>query len=251
VVYVDTPGIHQPTRPLNARMVGYAAGALKDAELVLLMVEPQARPERTAHLQAQAEDAQALALVQRAGRPTFLVINKIDRAGEGQVLATIQHYATLGGFAEIVPLSALKGTNVERLEALIVARLPTGPPYFEAEQSTDQPEEMILAELIRQEVFRRTHQEVPYSTAVRVTRLEDKGPTLLVEARIVVERPSQKAILIGRQGRMLKSLGTAARKRIEGLLGTRVYLALQVEVAADWSADPRRLAELGYPEGEA
>jgi GTP-binding protein Era len=140
---------------------------------------------------------------------------------------------------------------VERLEGLILARLAPGPPFFEPHQVTDQPETAIVAELVRQEVFRRTHREVPYQTAVRVERMErmeQQGGRILIEARIFVERDSQKGILIGKGGAMLKAIGSAARGKIEPLLGHPVHLALEVRVLADWSRNPRRLAELGYPE---
>jgi len=244
-VFVDTPGLHEPTGALNRRMVGYALGALADADLVLMLVEPCPGPTYVRH----PGDALVLERLQAAGRPALLAVNKIDRANEGEVLRTIAGFAD-GPFAEIVPVSALTGRGVERLAALIEARLPEGPPYFDADQVTDQPEAALCAELVRQEVFRRLRQEVPYATAVRVEEMTDRGDLLAITARIYVDRDSQKGILIGRGGRMLKSIGQAARRHIERLLGTRVFLALDVRVLKDWSSDPRRLTELGYPEGE-
>ncbi|MBI4082849.1 MAG: GTPase Era [Candidatus Lambdaproteobacteria bacterium] len=244
LVLVDTPGIHAPTKPLNRRMVAYALAALQDAEVVLMVIEPVAR----APFEPHPEDARVLEVVRKAGRPAFLVINKIDRAGAAEVLATIRGYAEERAFAEIVPVSALTGQGVERLAELVIARLPEGPPYFEPDQVTDQSEPMVIAELIRQEVFRRTEQELPYATAVRIEAIRERPQLLMIEARILCERESQKGILIGRGGRMLKAIGQHARRRIEALLGTSVYLELRVAVLKDWSSDPRRLTELGYPE---
>jgi GTP-binding protein Era len=221
-------------------MVRYAMDALAEADLALVLVEPDGSPG--------AEDRLVLERVRQAGRPALLLVNKIDRVAEGRVLETLKAYGALGPFEEIVPISALTGRGVERLEGLIVARLAPGPPFFEPHQVTDQPEPAIVAELVRQEAFRRTHREVPYQTAVRVERMEARGKHIVIEARIFVERDSQKGILIGKGGAMLKAIGTAARKKIEPLLGAPVHLALEVRVLADWSRNPRRLAELGYPE---
>ena len=241
VVFVDTPGIHRAGDPLNVRMVGYALAALKDADLRVLMVEPHGAagppPEVRASLESMAKGTS----------PALLVINKIDRAGEREILETIAWHDRQGGFEEIFPISALKGRGVDRLKGRIPAYLSEGPPYFEPDQVTDQPEEQIVSELVRQEVFRRTHQEVPYSTAVRVESMRQGDSLLTIHADIVVESDSQKGILIGKQGRMLKGIGKAARRNIEALFGSQVYLALHVVVLKDWSRDPRRLEELGYP----
>jgi len=248
-VLVDTPGIHAARDPLNVRLVRYAVGALADADLVLMLVEPLPLGQSKAAAKAPREDDLAvLEHVRKAKVPAFLIVNKIDAASEAQVLETLKMYGSLGRFEELVPLSALKGRNVEHLKQLIAARLPEGPAYFEPDQVTDQPQVQLLAELVRQEVFRRLQQEVPYSTAVRVERSEVKGKLHVVEARILVERESQKGILIGKGGRMLKLIGEHARRRMEGLLGTRVFLGLTVGVLADWSRSARRLTELGYPE---
>lgn len=240
VVLVDTPGIHQAAAPLNVRMVRYATAALAEADIVLVIVEPGPEPTQEDHL--------VLERVREAAPLAFLLINKIDTASEATILRSLQTYGALGIFEEVVPVSAVTGKGLERLERLIVARLRPGPPYFEPEQATDQSETMIIAELVRQELFRRTHQEVPYKSAVRVEHLEDKPGRLVIDARIFVERDSQKGIVIGKGGRMLKAIGTAARAKIEALLGVRVYLGLQVTVLAGWSENPRYLAELGYPE---
>ena len=239
-VLVDTPGIHQAVAPLNVRMVRYAMAALAEADIVLVIVEPGPEPTQEDHL--------VLERVREAAPSAFLLINKIDTTSEATILRSLQTYGALGMFEEVVPVSAVTGKGLKRLERLIVARLRPGPPYFEPEQATDQSETMIIAELVRQELFRRTHQEVPYKSAVRVEHLEDKPGRLVIDARIFVERDSQKGIVIGKGGRMLKAIGTGARAKIEALLGVRVYLGLRVSVLAGWSENPRTLAELGYPE---
>ena len=244
VIFVDTPGIHQPSDPLNVRMVAYARHALADADVVLMLITPLATPE----FAPSPEVEHVLGLVRGAGGKALLAINKIDLAGKGQVLETIRWADATGCFAEIVPISALTGRGVDDLESTIAGYLGEGPYYFEPESITDQSEPMIVGELIRQEVFRRTRQEVPYSTAVRVTSMEDKKELLSIQAEVIVEWDSQKGILIGKGGRMLKAIGSAARRKIESLLGVHVYLGLHVRVIKDWSGNPRHLADLGYPE---
>jgi GTP-binding protein Era len=243
-VLVDTPGIHQARDAFNKRLVRYALSALADADLTLLIVEPLSaqRPE------PGPEDALVLERVRAAGAAAVLVVNKIDLAPEADILATLGHYGALGCFAELIPVSALTGRGVERLLGLLPAHLPPGPRYFEDQQWTDQSEGALLGELVRQEVFRRTEQEIPYSTAVRVEHMEDKGDLRVVHARIFVERESQKGILIGKKGRMLRAIGEAARRKMESLLGCKIFLDLQVGVLADWSRDARRMDQLGYPE---
>jgi GTP-binding protein Era len=263
-VLVDTPGIHQARDPLNVRLVKYALSALADADLVLMMVEPLRTGPGHPDAVPREDDLGVLEHVRRAKAPVFLLVNKVDSASEAQVLETLRVYGSLdhpsrgaagakrsgavGPFAEVVPISALTGRNVERLKSLIATRLPEGPPYFEPGQVTDQPQALLLGELVRQEAFRKLEQELPYSIAVRVEHVEAKKNLHVVTARILVERESQKGIVIGKGGRMLKQIGQHARRRMEGLLGTRVFLELDVAVLADWSRDPRRLTELGYPE---
>lgn len=245
-VFVDAPGIHQPSHPLNVRMVGYARHALGDADVVVMLITPFAAPAYA----SPPEVEHVLELVRGAVGTSLLAINKIDLAREAQVLETIRWADGRGCFSEIVPISALTGKGVEDLEKTIASYLPEGPQYFEPEAITDQSEPMIVGEMIRQEIFRRTHQEIPYRTAVRVTAMEEKEQLLSIHADIIVEWDSQKGILIGKGGRMLKSIGIAARRKMESLLGVRIFLGLHVRVLKDWSGNPRHLGELGYPEPE-
>jgi GTP-binding protein Era len=244
VVYMDTPGIHGATDPLNVRMVGYAVGALREADVVLMLMEPLRPPayRPAANLQ------KVLGLVREAQGTALLVINKIDRAQQGQVLETIKTLDETGIFKEIFPISALTGKGVKRLAGAIPPYLDPGPQFFEADSVTDQSEAMIVAEFIRQEIYRRTLQEVPYSCAVQVEHMAETKKLLSIHARIFVEWESQKGILIGKGGKMLKSIGQAARHKLESLFGVKVFLGLQVGVLKDWSENPRHLAELGYPE---
>ena len=243
-VLIDTPGVHEPRDPFNARMVRYASGAVHEADLLLMLVEAFERGRS----EPGPQDRLVFELVRASGAPAFLVINKIDQAGPERVLPTIESYRRSGRFTEIVPVSALEGKGVERLKTLIAGQLKEGPPYFEPDQRSAQSVETLAAELVRQAVFHRTEQEIPYSTAVRLTGMEDRGGLTHIAATIYVERDSQKGIVIGRKGAMLKAIGREARLSIEKLLGNRVFLELGVAVLKDWSRDPRALEELGYPE---
>jgi GTPase len=179
--------------------------------------------------------------------PIFLVINKIDLIDHRQLLPLIETYQRHFPFAEFVPVSALKKVNIEALMRTIVLYLPEGPRYFPTDQLTDQPEKFLIAELIREQIFTQTAQEVPYQTAVMVEHMEDtEGGVLHVEATVYVERDSQKGIIIGKRGNRLKQIGQAARLEIERLLNTRVYLALWVKVRKDWSENEQLIRDMGY-----
>jgi GTP-binding protein Era len=179
--------------------------------------------------------------------PTFLVINKIDLIDSRQILPMIAAYQPRFPFTEYVPVSALKGVNVEELRQTIIKYLPEGPRYFPSDQLTDQPERFLIAELIREQIFTQTEQEVPYQTAVLVDQLADTDSGMLrVDATIYVERDSQKGIIIGKKGSRLKQIGQAARQEIERLLHARVYLALWVKVRRDWSENEQLIRDMGY-----
>jgi len=243
-VLVDTPGVHEARDPLNARMVRAAEAALREADLALMIVEPLAEGQRS----PGKLDRRVLEMVTKTETPAFLVVNKIDLADARRVAPTLDWYGRTDRFAEIVPISALKGKGVETLRRLIAGRLPEGPPYFERDQASDQSGPMLAGELVRQALFRRTEQEIPYACAVRVEEMEERNGMLHVAAAILVERESQKGIVIGKQGAMLKTIGREARLRIEAVFGLRAHLALRVAVLEDWSRDPRHLDALGYPD---
>ncbi len=239
-LFVDTPGIHKPKGKLNRFMVDQAIGTISDVDLVLFLVEANDRPG--------GGDEYILKLLERSGVPVCLVINKIDLVEPPSLLQLIDAYAQRFTFKEVVPISAEKGDGVERLLGAIEPYLPEGPRYYPEDMLTDQPERFIVAEMVREKVMRRTSEEIPYGVAVKVETFEEKPEKNLVviQATIHVERDSHKKIIVGKGGQMIRTLGQDARREIERLLGTRVFLELFVRVDKDWSQSERMLRELGY-----
>lgn len=238
IVFIDTPGIHKPKNKLDDFMDKSSYSALDEVDVVLFMVEPEP---------AGKGDQYIAELLKKIKKPVFLVINKIDKVHPDELLSIIDSYKNLGDFAEIVPISASQGNNVSELIKTIAKYLPEGPQFYDADQLTDRPEYFIVAELIREQVLKLTHEEVPHATAVVVDRMRDhEGGKLQVEATIYVERPGQKGIIIGRKGQMLKQIGIAARQEIEALLGEKVNLRLWVKVQKNWRSDPAFLKSIGY-----
>lgn len=242
IVFVDTPGIHKPGYTLNRRMMQYVVDALMQVDVVVLMID--------ATTNFGAGDNFALEMIKEARKPTILLLNKTDRlADKKALLPLIERYSQEYDFIEIIPLSALKGDNRELLVAKLLEYLPEGAPLFEdPEQFTDQLERNIVAELIREKILEMTSQELPYSTAVRTEMWKQERGATEIHCVIYVERDSQKPIIIGRGGQMLKAIGTRARRDIEKLLGRHVRLTLFVRVQGDWRNDPRTLDELGIEE---
>lgn len=238
IVFIDTPGIHKPKNKLDDFMDKSSYSALDEVDVVLFMVEPEP---------AGKGDQYIAELLKKIKKPVFLVINKIDKVHPDELLSIIDSYKNLGDFAEIVPISASQGNNVSELIKTIAKYLPEGPQFYDADQLTDRPEYFIVAELIREQVLKLTHEEVPHATAVVVDRMRDhEGDKLQVEATIYVERPGQKGIIIGKKGQMLKQIGIAARQEIEALLGEKVNLRLWVKVQKNWRSDPAFLKSIGY-----
>ncbi len=242
IVFVDTPGIHKPGYALNRRMMQYVADALMQVDIVVLM--------RDATTSFGAGDKYTLDLVKQAGKKTFLVLNKIDRlVDKAALLPMIQQYGQEYAFAEIIPLSALKGENHELLVTKLLEHLPEGEALYEdADIFTDQLERNIVAELVREKILEVTSQELPYTTAVRTEMWTETDTGTEIHCVIYVERESQKPIIIGRGGQMLKKIGIRARRDIEKLLDRHVRLNLFVRVQGDWRNDPRTLDELGIQE---
>lgn len=242
IVFVDTPGIHKPGYALNRRMMQYVADALMQVDIVVLMLD--------ATTNFGAGDRFTLDLIKQAGKKTFLILNKIDRLKEkSALLPLIERYSKEYDFAEIIPLSALKGENHELLIKKLLEHLPEGEPLYEdPDVFTDQIERNIVAELVREKILERTEQELPYSTAVRTEMWEETGDATEIHCVIYVERESQKPIIIGRGGQMLKEIGIQARRDIEKILGRHVRLNLFVRVQGDWRDDPHTLDELGIEE---
>lgn len=238
IVFIDTPGIHKPKNKLDDFMDKSSYSALDEVDVVLFMVEPEP---------AGKGDQYIAELLKKIKKPVFLVINKIDKVHPDELLSIIDSYKNLGDFAEIIPISASQGNNVSELIKTIAKYLPEGPQFYDADQLTDRPEYFIVAELIREQVLKLTHEEVPHATAVVVDRMRDhEGGKLQVEATIYVERPGQKGIIIGKKGQMLKQIGIAARQEIEALLGEKVNLRLWVKVQKNWRSDPAFLKSIGY-----
>lgn len=255
VAFIDTPGIHEAKGPLNRYMLEAALSAVEETDLALFLIEPTA----TAVTEVSPGNRAVLERLYRANKPTFLVINKIDTIEKSLLLPLIDTYRKAFSFAEVMPVSARTGEGVEELFREVLKTLPEGEPMFDPDMLTDQQERQLVAEYIREQVLHHTRQEVPYSTAVVVdvfdeSEREPSGPPgreglaglVRIGATIFVERESQKAIIIGRRGQMLKTLGTDARKAIERLLGTHVYLSLRVKVEPRWSERPEGIRKLGY-----
>ena len=236
VVLVDTPGIHKPLHPMNQRMVKVALDALANIDLVLLMVD-------AAQLFGRG-DAYVLELFQRARPRAFLLLNKVDRVAKPKLLPLLEHYRQLHPFEEFFPISALTGINVEELIAAVMERMPEGQPFFEEDQVTDQPERHLAAELVRERLLHRTHEELPYALGVVVDQWTERPDGVRIDATIVVEREGQKGIVIGAGGSMLRDAGTAARLELEKLLGCKVVLKLWVKVKPHWREDSSLLDEM-------
>ena len=248
IVFIDTPGIHRPEKLLNRKIVAYATETLRDTDLNLWIVEPI--PESSLQKKdlsfLHVEDQEILKLLSEKAKKTMIVLNKIDTIPQGQALVCIEKLAEIADFAEIVPISALKSTNVEHLIKTLKKYLPIHPFYFETHQVTDASERFLSSEFVREELFLRLQQEIPYSVAVVAEQFEDEPKCIKIACTICVERDSQKGIIIGKKGEMLKKIGTAARKKIERLLGNKVHLALHVKVLKQWSNNAHHLRSLGF-----
>jgi GTP-binding protein Era len=242
IVFVDTPGVHKPGYLLNRRMMAAVHDAILSVDLVVLL--------RDASVSTGNGDRFVLDLVKESGKPSILVLNKIDKIKEkGALLPLIEYYSNEHEFAEIVPISALKGDAVDNLLTQIAKHLPEGEPIFGEDELTDQPLRTIVAEMVREKILASTGEEIPYVTAVVTERWDDSDPSQLkIYCAIYVERDSQKGIIIGKGGAKLKKIGTEARADIEKLIGTNVYLQLFVKVVEDWRNRERELDEMGVRE---
>ena len=240
LVFIDTPGVHDASRPLNVRIVEQAVVAIEDCDLVLFMVDAAARiPEAETLL---------LKKIKAVNTPVMLVLNKTDLVAKEEVLLQLDRWKNEHAFEDMVPISARKGTQVEHLVEEMEKRLPENPPFFPEDTLTDVPERFLAAELIREKVFRLTGEEIPYASAVTIDAFseENRDKLITIHATIHVERDSQKGIVIGKQGAKLKEIGTAARKDLVRMLGTKVFLKLFVRVQKNWSRDTRALNRFGY-----
>jgi GTPase len=239
IVFIDTPGIYDDAdSALSRQMMHEVAAALEDIDVLLLIVD-------ASHPQTYMDEL-LLSKAKRFRGKTILVLNKVDRVAKEKLLPQIEEFSKAFEFAAIVPISALKGGGLERLQQEILRLLPEGEAHFPEDQVTDQPERFLAAEVIREKAIQLTYHEVPYALAVLVEKYEEKRNLLRIEATLGVERDSQKKILIGHKGEMLKKIGMEARKELEKMMGSKIYLGLYVKVMKDWRENPARVKELDW-----
>jgi GTPase len=272
VVLIDTPGVHRPDSSLGRKMMTEVREALEGCDLILVIVDAtekretherkheredrkRERDERTDTKHQKQErderkhdskDTFVLEMAKRAGTPVFLLLNKIDRVEKARLLPLIENYRKLHEFREIIPISALKRSGLDVLLERVVANLPAGPRYFPEDQVTDQPARFMVSEIIREQVLHDTKEEVPHSTTVAIENYEEGAKLTRIAAVIYCERESQKGILVGKGGQMLKKIGTAARLNIEKMLGTRVFLELFVKARPGWRDSREFVDELDW-----
>jgi len=245
VVFLDTPGIHRPLHRMNVRMMHTAVETMRAVDvlgLVIDVAEPAGKGDRFV-----AE------LIKDVKVPIVLILNKVDLIKKMRLLPIIEEHAKEGRFADIVPVSATAGDNIERLERVLIDRLPEGEALYPADYLTDQPERFLAAEIVREKLLQFTHAEIPFSSAVVIDRFEEPaGPEgiLRLFCTIVVDRESHKPIVVGRAGAMIKKIGTAAREELERFFSTKVFLDLHVRVKSEWREDDRVLSQIGIGDGE-
>ena len=239
IVFLDTPGIHKADSALNKRLMDVVRASLEERDLLLFLTD-------ASHGDID-EDRRAIDVLRRTTTPVVLVLNKIDLLRDkSALLPLIEQYKSIYEFADFVPISAVKGTGLDELRKVILERMPEGPAYFPEDHVTDQPERFLAAELIREKVLLATRQEVPHSVTVMVDKWEETPQITRIYATIRVERPGQKAIVIGSKGAMLKKIGTAARQEMERLFGMRIYLEIHVRVQPGWREKPAFLDTLDW-----
>ncbi len=240
LVFLDTPGIHHAKTPLNRYMVKAATSTFSEVDLILLLVEADRGHD--------PDDDLIIENLREAGVPVYLVINKIDRVEKVKLLPLIDRFRILYDFREIVPVSAVTGDGVDRLIELIREALPEGPKYFPDDLFTDNSERFIAAEIVREKILLLTHKEIPYATAVTVDAFkeDEEKNRIRITATITVEKDSQKGIIIGKGGKMLKEIGTQARLEMEQFFAAKIFLELFVRVRKDWTKDAKWLKEFGY-----
>lgn len=242
IIFLDTPGIHKAKNKLGEFMVGIAEKTLSEVDLVLWLVEP------TEYI--GAGEQHIIELLKKSETPVVLVVNKIDKVKKEELLGSLNAYSGAMEFDDIVPVSALTGENTSELMKVIAKYLPEGPMYFDEDTVTDQPERQICAELIREAALRKLSEEIPHGIAVVIESMKERpgGRLIDIEATIICERDSHKGIIIGKQGAMLKKIGTAAREEMEALLGCKVNLKVWVKVKKDWRDSDVLMKNFGYKE---
>lgn len=242
IIYSDTPGLIRPKYRLHKRMMDAVNQSTEDADLMLLLIA----------LDETFPEEDLLSFAQQTNVPTFLLLNKVDKVEEEIVFQRMQELMDKVNFEEAIPISAIKGTNIPKLKELILKSLPEGPPYFDKDQISDRPERFFVAEMIREKIFTSLRQEIPYGTEVEIEKFSEpqaNDPITRIHAIIHVERQSQKGILIGKKGSMLKRIGSLSRKDIETFLASKVYLELYVKVSEGWKDKDSYLNNFGYLSG--
>jgi GTP-binding protein Era len=259
VVFVDTPGVHTPTHRMNVRMVDTALEAMREVDVIALVVDASAYAKAPAGPRRGSKseggsvkpgpgDRYMLTLLKDVKAPVILVLNKVDLVAKPKLLPMLEHYSKAYPFVELVPLSAVDGTNVDTLERLFLRYLPEGTPLYPPEYFTDQTERFFASEIVREQVLQLTHDELPFSTAVVVDAFDESEPGLIkLYCTILVDRESQKPIVVGKGGSMIRAIGTAARLGLEEHYGKKVFLDLHVKVKSEWRDDERLLDEIGLP----
>ena len=245
VVFLDTPGIHRPLHRMNVRMMHTAVETMREVDVLGLVMDVTEAPGKG--------DRFVTDLIKDVKVPIVLILNKIDLIKKTRLLPIMEGHGREGRFAEIVPVSATTGDNVDRLERVLIDLLPEGEALYPADYLTDQPERFLAAEIVREKLLQFTHAEIPFSSAVVVDRFEEpteRDGILRLYCTIVVDRESQKPIVVGRAGAMIKKIGTAAREELERFFSTRVYLDLHVRVKSEWREDDRVLGQIGIGKGE-
>ena len=248
IIFIDTPGIHKTENLLNKKIVSYAENTLGDTDLNLWIVQPypESSKQNKYFSVLNSEDQHILQMLSKKTSRTLVVLNKIDTISNSDLLKSISNLNKLGEFLEIVPVSALKSNNLDQLIISLKKYLSPHPFYFENHQVTDVSERFLVSEFVREEIFLRLRQEIPYSVAVVVEQFEEHAKCIKIACIICVERNSQKGIIIGKQGEMLKNIGSRARKKIQILLGNKVFLKLHVKVLKGWTQNEIHLKSLGF-----
>ena len=244
MIFIDTPGIHKPKHQLGEHMMKVARNTLRETEVILFIINAAEEIGRG--------DEFIIDMLKNTKTPIILVLNKIDLIHPDELIKQIEVYKDKLEFRDVVPISALQGNNIDRLLSVIESHLPEGPMYYPEDRITDHPEHFIVSELIREKALHKLSQELPHAIGVEVLKMkgDDEGGKVKVEALIYVERESQKGMVIGKGGKMLKEIGREARKDIENLLGSKVYLELWVKVQKDWRNKPTFIRSLGYKDEE-
>jgi GTP-binding protein Era len=239
MVFIDTPGLHKPKTALGSRLNDVVRRTLKEVDAIVFMVD--------ATQTVGTGDRYVAEEILKIETPAICVVNKMDAVKQAQLVAQLAAVESIGDWREIIPVSALQQKKVDELSALLVGLLSEGPQYYPKETFTDQPREFLVAEIIREKALELTRQEIPHSIAVMIEEIVEREDDITeIHAIVYVERQSQKGIVIGKSGSMLKEIGTRARRELEWILGTKIFLRLQVKVAREWQRDPRALQQLGY-----